>query len=300
MAFIWKSLKCIVIHKTFILYPIHFKSKYFTDVFGHFLLIAVFPYVCLQLRLAHSIFQMILASFRGSHLCCLVTCCWGTITTYRAEFAQSQIKSGRGARDNYHLWVQNWMQWFWHLMSLTLGFPSTYRVNYTDIWRAAQGTDLDQSHYAPWLVCPVEQFCDINKRMHRDSKGRKKTLRSVLLSKALYWQTRVAFCAPHSGCWYTKEKTKWDLMCWRQGMWACNVSSENKGSKMCPGSEQFRSLNTCWYHPVSVPLICCPAWPFLELQIKSLSIHTLQMVTLGCRFGLTDCINHVSAGYHFE
>lgn len=47
-------------------------------------------------------------------------------------------------------------------------------MSYADIWRADQGTDLDQSHYAPWLVCPVEQFCDVNKRMHRNSKEKKK------------------------------------------------------------------------------------------------------------------------------
>lgn len=207
MAFIWKSPKCIVIHQSFILYPVHFKSKYFADVFGHFLLTAIFPYICLQLRLTHSIFQVVLASFRSSHPC-LVTCCWGTIKTYRGEFTQSQIKFGSGARDNHHLGVQNWMQWPWHLMSLTLGFPSTYRMSYADIWRADQGTDLDESNFAPWLVCPVEQFCGNNKSMHiRNSMG-EKALRSVLLSKTLYWPTRVAFCAPHSECWYTKEKTK--------------------------------------------------------------------------------------------
>lgn len=127
MAFIWKTPECIVIHKSFILYPIHFKPKYFTDLFGHFLPTAVFPYTHLQLRWTHSIFQMALESFRGSHSCCLVTCCWGTITTYRGEFTQSQIRFGSGARDNYHLRAQNWMQWFWYPMSLTLiFFPSTY------------------------------------------------------------------------------------------------------------------------------------------------------------------------------
>lgn len=47
-------------------------------------------------------------------------------------------------------------------------------MSYADIWRADQGTDLDESHFAPWLVCPAEQLCDVSKRLHiRNSMGEK-------------------------------------------------------------------------------------------------------------------------------
>lgn len=112
-------------------------------------------------------------SFRCSHLCCLVTWCWGTITTYRAECAQSQIKFGSGAGDNYNLWVQDWMQWFWHLLSLTLGFPSHLQDELCRYLESRSG-DWPGWNFAAWLVCPVEQFCDVSKRLHiRNSMGEK-------------------------------------------------------------------------------------------------------------------------------
>lgn len=182
------------------------------------------------------------------------------------------------------------MQWLWHLMTLTLGFPSTYRMSYAVIWRLDQRTDMDESHFAPWLVCPVEQFCDINKRMHiRNSMG-EKALRSVLLSKTLYWQTRVAFCAPQSECWYTKEKTKRDCSCAENE--ECEHVMSHQRRKVPKCAQDLNNLNTCWYYPVSVTLICCPIWTFLELQFQSKVFqYTLYKWWHldGCKFGLTDC-----------
>lgn len=172
-----------------------------------------------------------------------------------------------------------------------LASPATYRMSYADIWRADQGTDLDESNFAPWLVCPVEQLRDVSKRLHiRNSTGEKAlgqyccqkllTNQGCLLCSSLRVQT-------HQG-----ENKMGLLMCWTLGMWARNFSSEKKGSKTCPGFEQFRSLNTCWYHPVSVTLICFPAWAFLELQFQSKAFQYTfckwQHVH-GSKFGLTDC-----------
>lgn len=64
--------------------------------------------------------------------------------------------------------------------------PAPTLMSFADIWGVDQGTDLDESHFSPRLVYPVEQLCGINKSMcMRNSMG-KKALRSVSLSKTLY------------------------------------------------------------------------------------------------------------------
>lgn len=99
-------------------------------------------------------------------------------------------------------------------MTLTLGFPSTYRMSSAVIWRVDQRTDLDESHFALWLVCPVEQFCDINKRMHiRNSMGEKALRVSIAVKNSLLTNQSCLLCSSLRVLIYQGENKMGLLMC---------------------------------------------------------------------------------------